>query len=1250
MHTLRTLLLPALAVYFILNGSLSAGSTLQAGEPILKLEPGEKVAMVGNALAERMNLYGHFETRWQLHTEGLQTQFRNFGWPADEVGNQQRPNSYTTIDDPLEVFAPNRFLCFFGFNESFAGTDEATLDAFVEAYREYIKKTAEKYGQDGKAKFVLVSPTAFEATGNPLHPDPQERNAALKAYTDRIQQLAKTDGHDFVDLYTPTLKQFGKERGTQYTINGIHLNEDGDRLIAYELDRALLSADASPNLSGPKYEKVRNWVNDKAWLHLQDYRMLNGWYVYGGRRTWDTETFPTEYRKIRNMVEVRDQYIWDLVAGKAVADKPDDSATGDVVIPPTMFGTRDENFRKMREPEKLIYPTPEESIKMMNVPDGFEIELFASEREFPELANPNQIAFDAKGRLWVSCMANYPQWQPGAKRPDDRLLILEDTDNDGKADKCTTFYDKLICPTGFEFWNGGVLVVDEPRILFLKDNDGDDQADEAIQLIDGIATDDTHHTVGAWEFSPGGLLYMLEGVSLSTTLETPWGAFRNKNSGGGYILDPHSMQVRHFRTPGYGNPWCLVFDEWGNGIIGDGTNAKQHWLSPLTGADVASRKTLQPIFDNEGMRPAVGNEFLFSRHFPDDIQGEFIYACVINMHGMPRFTVEDETGTAGFTGKRIEDFVDSTDMIFRPVDPKIGPDGALWFGDWCNALIGHMQYSQRDPNRDHTHGRVYRMVYKDKPLLETVDYSQSSAAELLAALQVPELRTRYRIRRELRNRPKAEVYAAIDASLQGNSDPMQLCEAMWAQESFRDVDTNLLDAILQSDNKNARAAAIHTITNEMSRIEDVDRYFEAAVNDPDPRVRLEGIRGLSLSKSPRATELVLAATNHPLDYWIEYTLEHALQALEPQWSEGMKDESYLASSTEQARQYLVRYIRKSGPGGEAVVPLDIADDVDAPLEKRMAAIQQLAKLKGGNAKRGAPVFKQVCSACHKVGDIGKKFGPDLSDVGMRLSTEQIVRSVTMPNHEISKGFETVMVLTYDGVTHNGFILSEDDDTLSLGIADGKKVDVDKEEIEIRKAMKASSMPEGLAKTIAPIEFLDLIAYLGQQKNIRKAERDGWIFAEFATPPELRSHKGTPEVSRTAGIQLGPNFSNQDWNDEVHLLLAGSPRSGFDFAFHSVHDAEKPYVTIRLDKPTLLKHLWMQNRISKQFHSRADGLAVWVSKDGKDFQQVWTADKPNSEWTVDFPAGTEAQYVRIGLNKAGTFHLNQAAIFGVDAKE
>ena len=528
--------------------------------------------------------------------------------------------------------------------------------------------------------------------------------------------------------------------------------------------------------------------------------MVNGWYVYGGRRTWDKETFPREYLKVRAMADVRDHYVWNLAQGRETVP-PDDTKTGELFTPQTRFG-----MNTYSEAKELRYLTPEEDIAEMKVPEGFEVTLFASEREFPELAKPVQLNFDNKGRLWVSCMPTYPQWRPGDSRPNDRLLILEDTKGKGKADKCTVFYSQLQCPVGFEFWHGGVLVASQPHILFLQDTNGDDKADVVEQWLDGFGSDDTHQSVNAWQWTPGGQLMLLEGVNMSTTVETPWGPFRNQATPGVYVFDPSALKLRHFVTPGYGNPWCYVYNGWGQGIVGDGTTAQQHWDPPLSGAQFNGRRGLRTVFDNEGMRPVVGSELLFSRQFPDDVQGQFIFACVINMDGMPRFEVHDDG--SGFSGHRLkrtvkdaqgketqvpDDFLASTDRNFRPVNPQVGPDGALYFGDWCNALIGHMQYSQRDPNRDHTRGRIYRMVYKGKPLLKPVTQFGKSALELLDQLREYELRTRYRARRELRDRSSDEVAAAVKAFVakldpnDTNYDRLML-EALWAQQSHHIVD------------------------------------------------------------------------------------------------------------------------------------------------------------------------------------------------------------------------------------------------------------------------------------------------------------------------------------------------------------------------------------------------------------------------------------------------------------------------------
>ncbi|MDZ4850540.1 MAG: PVC-type heme-binding CxxCH protein [Pirellulaceae bacterium] len=1065
-----------------------AGALRQS--PRLQFKQRQRIAFVGGSLAERMNLFGYFESLLHTRFPDKQLCIRNFGWPADAVGLQQRPDNYSKIDDPFEVFGPEVFICFFGFNEHFDGVLPEKLKAFRDQYQTWIDNAKKKFTKDGvEPKFVLISPIAFEASDSRYLPDGASDNKVLEAYTKEIAKLANESAFPFVDLFAPTLKAFNEVAGIQHTTNGAHHNEHGDRVIAVQLDQSLFDDRHPTGVDISKFAKIREVVNDKSWMHLQDYRMLNGWYVYGGRRTWDTETYPKEFQKIRKMVDVRDQYIWDLLADKPVADKPDDSKTGEVFIPETMFGTRDEKFREKREPTTLIYPTPEESIAQMKVPEGFEVQLFASEREFPEFANPTQLAFDSRGRLWVSCMINYPQWLPGASKPGDKLFILEDTDKDGKADICKTFYDKLICPTGFQFFQDGVLVVDEPRILFLRDTDGDDKADEATQLIDGIATDDTHHTMGAFEFSHSGRLFMLEGVSMSTALETPWGPFRNKGPSGAYVLDPLSMKMEHFRTPGYGNPWCLVFDQWGQGIIGDGTNAQQHWTSPLSGFPVSSRRTMTPNFDNEGMRPAVGNEFLLSRHFPDDVQGQFIYACVINMHGMPRFTMEDESGTAGFSGKRIENLLDSTDNFFRPVDPQIGPDGALWFGDWCSALIGHMQYSQRDPNRDHEHGRMYRLINKNKPLLEPVTQAGKTIPQLLQQLNEYEPRTRYRTRTELRTRNADDVLAAVSQWIDGESSPNKLCEAMWTQESFRRLDPKLVDRIMECDDFHARAAVVHSVIDTRDYCPNAFALLRRAAKDNHPRVRLEAVRGLSFFQSLESVEVTLSVTDLPLDYWLDYTIEHTLLALKPITDEAEKSGTFFANAPKKWKDYFDTFKRSTGPGGLAVKPLMTAEDPEASQTQREKAITTLAGIKGGKAKQGEVVFTRVCSACHVIGKVGKEFGPKLEDVGIKYKREELVKHMLWPNEKIAKGFETVQVLTTDGEVINGFILKETEAVLTLGTSTGKPAEVLKDDIEVRKEMNASSMPEGLIKTIAPSEFLDLLEFLAAQKKVDKSKEE-----------------------------------------------------------------------------------------------------------------------------------------------------------------
>ncbi len=1060
---------------------------LQASRLPLEFLRGERVAFLGNSLAERMNLFGHFETL--LHTRFPQKELvtRNFARPAEEVGIQQRSADYTALDDPQLAFGADTYFCFFGFNESYAGPEG--IDGFKERYSNYLDTMAKRYPRDdtnAPPRFILVSPIAFEPTGDPLLPDGSTENENLKLYSVAVAEVAAARKLAFVDVFEASENIFCGKPGMQYTINGCHLNDAGDREVARLIDEKAFGSASSASFGSPAYETLRAAINDKSWVHLQDYRMLNGWYVYGGRRTFDTETFPREYIKIRRMAEVRDRLVWDLAQGKPVSDTPDDVGTGELIVPETRFGEPRQDYS---EAEELRYLTPRQLIAETKVPEGFEIQAFADETMFPELAKPVQLNFDNKGRLWVSCMPTYPQWKPGDHKPNDRLLILEDIDHDGKADSCKVFYDKLHCPTGFEFWNGGVLVVDQPRLLFLKDTDGDDKADEVVHLLDGWASDDTHHTCGAFEWSHSGKLHMLEGIATSTTLETPWGPHRSRGTGGAYVLDPRTLKIRQFALPGQYNMWCYVFNNWGQGIVGDGTTANHAWDTPLSGAQFGGRTGLNFIFNNEGMRPALGSEFLVSRNFPDNVQRQFTYACVINMNGLPRFTMNDDGG--GFHGDRLknadgspDDLIRSTDKHFRPADPQIGPDGALWFGDWANALIGHMQYSQRDPNRDHTRGRIYRLVYPSRPLVTPATQFEKSVPEILEQLREYEWRTHYRARRELHDRPTADVLPAVASWVKGlkADDPEYdrlRTEALWIQQAHHQIDPDLLAAVLKASTFDARAAAVRIVSDERESIADAQAMLTATAKDAHPRVRTEAARGLSFFDNIEAQTALLAMTRFPADYWVDYTVQHALGANEKIWR-GDYIAGRIPDLSSRAAEIVTKLMEASKSGAVALPFLQtLLSQQPKPEEERNKAMTALSDLKG-DTNRGREVFARNCTACHKVGNgEGREFGPNLAGVAKRMNKFKIVQSVVDPNVEVAEKYRSTLIVTKDGMPTAGLVVSEND--VEVELFDGKAVrKITKADIEERVTQQQSSMPEGAASTVAPSEFIDLMEYLAAQ--------------------------------------------------------------------------------------------------------------------------------------------------------------------------
>jgi mono/diheme cytochrome c family protein len=449
------------------------------------------------------------------------------------------------------------------------------------------------------------------------------------------------------------------------------------------------------------------------------------------------------------------------------------------------------------------YISGREGLALMKVAPGFEVGLFADEERFPELVNPVQMAVDPRGRLWAAAWKTYPFWRPGMPM-DDRLLILPDEDRDGAADRCITFA-RVHNPTGFEFWNGGVLVASAPDLLFLKDTDGDDVADVRIHLLQGLEAADTHHAANGFVYGPDGAIYWQRGIFIVENVETPWGPGYHTGSSGMYRFDPRRFTFG-FHAPNGPNPHGACFDYWGYHFATDGTSGEPFQVVPS-----AKGFAMRPLF-KKTVRPVPASGVVSSAQFPPANQQNFILCNVIGFLGVKQYRVERDPATGQAQGFEVEDLLSSSDRNFRPSDLEFGEDGALYIADWHNMIIGHMQHHARDPNRDRQHGRIYRMVASGRPLQPRVPIAGQPLADLMRNLEHPVDGVRYRTRIELSARPADDVLAACRTWM-AQFDPKEqehahhLLEALWVHQRCHVEDRALLDLLLASPEPHARVAA-----------------------------------------------------------------------------------------------------------------------------------------------------------------------------------------------------------------------------------------------------------------------------------------------------------------------------------------------------------------------------------------------------------------------------------------------------------
>src|SRR5256885_3317510 len=445
------------------------------------------------------------------------------------------------------------------------------------------------------------------------------------------------------------------------------------------------------------------------------------------------------------MTANRDKRIWAVAKGG-------DLVVDDSNLPPV---TRLKSNHPGPNPdESFPFLGGEEAIAKMKVHSGMKVNLFASEEKFPELAKPVQMAWDTKGRLWVAVWPNYPERTPDSK-VGDSLLVLEDTNGDGKADECAHFIDDLNGPTGFQFYKDGVLLMEAPDLWFVRDSRGGTKANSIERVLMGLSSADSHHTANSICLEPGGAIYLSDGVFHRTQVETPTGPVRN-NDAAIYRYEPGTARFERYVPYDFANPHGRVFDYWGNDIITDATGNNSYFGPAFSGhIDYPAKHRGMNQFWDRPSRPCAGTALLTSRHFPEEFQGNFLNCNVISFQGIYRVKVTEDG--SGLHGEKLEDLVSSTDLNFRPVAVNMGPDGAIYFLDWQNPIIGHMQHHLRDPNRDHSHGRIYRITYQGRPLMKRPQIAGQPIPALLDFLKEPENQIREWAKVELGKDDSREV-------------------------------------------------------------------------------------------------------------------------------------------------------------------------------------------------------------------------------------------------------------------------------------------------------------------------------------------------------------------------------------------------------------------------------------------------------------------------------------------------------------
>ena len=651
--------------------------------------------------------------------------------------------------------------------------------------------------------------------------------------------------------------------------------KDGTYQIRVE-GRELMQASAAELASGltstrllANEQILKDIITEKNEQHFYSWRPQNTTYLFGFRK----------HEQGQNNKELSQfaPFVQDYETTITRLKKP--SLLKWEIIPAPSRTARE----RKRQPESTVRP-PDEELKTFRLPDDLEVSLFAAE---PDIINPTHMNWDSQGRLWVACAPAYPQIKPG-HLAEDQIVVLEDTDQDGRADKRHVFVDDAMIPTAVLPGNGGVYVGNSTELVHYRDTNGDMKADEKTVILSGFGTEDTHHIIHTLYWGQDGMMYFNQSIYIHSHVETPWGVERLM-AGGIWQFNPNTHELKVF-SRGLINTWGHQMDRFGRSFATDGAGSSGiNYIFPGVAQRAAYGTSHMYPGLNPGQPKLCGLEIISGDHFPEKYQG-LLVGNDFRGHRTVSFKVEELN--SAFVSSQKADMITSgsgkLDRLghgggFRPIDAKMGPDGALYLADWSNIIIQHGEVDFRDKRRDQTHGRIWRVSAKGRSPLSYSDPNELSTIDLLEIL---DRNDRYRVdsaKRVLIERGASGVRPVLEKWLSGKRTDYQRLQALWLLCGLNSRDEALLASLIKSGDHRIRAAAIRIAALQYGNSKEIMKYCRLGIEDEHPLVRKETILALHSLGSADAVELALYALNRPLDPTIEYALTMVVRELAPQW-------------------------------------------------------------------------------------------------------------------------------------------------------------------------------------------------------------------------------------------------------------------------------------------------------------------------------------------------------------------------------